>query len=428
MANKFTKEETVAFDKLLMGFDDAQVLSKLITKFSNDSSMMERNNDVIWRPQPYIMNSFDGDDMTANFADKVQCSVPATIGFKKSVPWVMTQLELRDAIQENRLGEGAKQKLASDINVAIMNVVSKQASVVVTQTTAAAGFIDVAKCDTAFNEQGIIGYDRKMALSSLAYNGMAANLANRDTLSKGKTQTAYETAYVGNIAGFETFKMDYANRVAIAGAIAGTAVTISTLDAGLQFYAPEATSTASTGEVSNVDNRFQQVTTTSTTSVAAGDCFTIATLYAVHHITKASTGRLKTFRVISVDSGTTMTVSPPIISNQVSSQSGTQYQNCTIGTKSGTSALVFLNSVAANVNVFWQKGAIELLPGRYAVPNNAGAAVMRGTTSNGLEIVMTKQFDINTLKTKFRVDCYFGVVNLAPEMSGIILFSQSAAT
>ena len=424
MANEFTKEEKVAFDQLLMGFEDAQVLSKIVTKYSTDGSSMERTNDVIWRPQPYIMESYDGLDQTANFADKVQCSVPATIGYKKSVPWVMDALELRDALQEGRLGEGAKQKIASDINVAINNIVSMQGSIVVTQTTAAAGFLDVAKIDTTMNEQGVINYDRYLALSSLAYNGMAANLANRNDYGSNKVSTAYEDAYVGRISGLETFKMDYSNRIAVAG---GT-VTISTLDAAAMYYVPEATSTATTGEVSNVDNRYQQVTVSATASVAAGDAFTIADVNAVHHITKTDTGRLKTFRVISVDSGTTMTITPPLVTNQVSSQSGSQYQNCVVNTKSGTSAFVFLNSVAANINPFWQKGALEILPGRYAIPTNAGMAVMRGTTSNGLEITMSKQTDINTLKTKFRVDCYFGVVNKAPEMSGIILFSQSAAT
>ena len=101
MANEFTKEEKVAFDQILMGFEDAQVLSKIVKKYSSDNTTMERTNDVIWRPQPYIMESYDGEDQTANFADKVQCSVPATIGFKKSVPWLMTALELRDALQES---------------------------------------------------------------------------------------------------------------------------------------------------------------------------------------------------------------------------------------------------------------------------------------------------------------------------------------
>ena len=30
---------------------------------------MERTSDVIWRPQPYISQSFDGMDQTANFRD-----------------------------------------------------------------------------------------------------------------------------------------------------------------------------------------------------------------------------------------------------------------------------------------------------------------------------------------------------------------------
>jgi len=56
---------------------------------------------------------------------------------------------------------------------------------------------------------------------------------------------------------------------------------------------------------------------------------------------------------------------------------------------------------------------------------SSSAATMRATTDNGVEVVMQKQFDINTQKTKFRVDTLYGVVNKQPEMSGIIMFSQS---
>jgi len=59
------------------------------------------------------------------------------------------------------------------------------------------------------------------------------------------------------------------------------------------------------------------------------------------------------------------------------------------------------------------------------VPTDAGAAVMRASTEQGIELVMTKQFDVNTLKTKYRLDTLFGVVNKQPEMTGLILFSQT---
>lgn len=421
-ANEFNKEERVAFEDILEGFNDAQVLSRNVSKYNTDQTAMERSNDVIWRPQPYVAQSHDGTDATANFNEATQLSVPATIGYQKHSTAILTATELRDMLQEGRLGDAAKQKLASDINVAIMNVAALQGTLVVKRTTAAAGFDDVAQCEAIMNEQGVNAFDRYLALSTRDYNGMASNLASRATMT-GKPTTAYEKAYVGTVASFETFKLDYANRQAAAGG--GGGITIDTRDAGANYYTPVSTRTAATGESSNVDNRYQTVTVSSTASVAAGDAFTIADLNAVHHITKGDTGQLKTFRVISVDSDTTMTISPPIITNQGGTDAEAQYQNCVINTKAANSAIVFLNTVAAPVNPFWQKDAIEILPGRYAVPTDAGVSVMRGTTDNGIELVMQKFYDINTMKTKYRWDVRFGVVNKQPEMSGIMLFSQS---
>jgi hypothetical protein len=146
---------------------------------------------------------------------------------------------------------------------------------------------------------------------------------------------------------------------------------------------------------------------------------------ACHLITKQSTGQLKTFRVISVTDGTTMVISPPIISNQVANDAAAQYQNCIVSSKSATAAITWLNTVTANVNPFWHKDAIEVLPGRYEVPTDSGMAVLRGTTDQGFELIMTKQSGINTLDTKFRMDVFFGVVNKQPEMTGAQMFSQT---
>lgn len=421
MANSFNKEERIAFEEILEGFDDALVLSRNVSKYSTSDQGMERSGDTIWRPQPYIAISQDGMDQTSNFGATTQLSVPATLGFSKSVPWTMDAKELRDALQENRLGDAAKQRLASDVNLAIMNVASNQGTLVVKRTAAASGYDDVAECDALMNEQGVVAYDRYLALSSRDYNGMAGNLASRQTLA-GKPVKAYEKSYVGEVAGFSTYKLDYANR--LAAAAGGGGLTLSTLVGAANFYAPAATSTAGTGERSNVDNRYQAITISSTTNVAAGDCFTIAGVEAVHHITKESTGELKTFRVISVDDATTLTISPPIVSNQGATEAEERYQNVSV-TPSATAAIVFLNTVAATVNPFWQKDAIEILPGRYAVPADAGANVMRGTTDQGIEVVWQKQYDINTMVTKYRCDVLFGVVNKQPEMSGIMLFSQT---
>lgn len=424
MANAFSKEEIVAFDQVMEGFEDAIVLSKNVSRHQTDSTTMERAGDTIWRPQPYIVESFDGMDTTANFQGANQLSVPATLGYSKNVPLILDAKELRDALQENRLGQAAMQRLSSDINRSIMSVAALQGSLVIKRTTAAAGYDDVAQCDSIMSEQGVMMSDRFLALSSRDYNGMANNLsAASRSFGNQKSDKAYENGYVGRVSGFETYKLDYSVRLAAAGGGAG--LTMSTLDAAGNYYTPVSTSVATTGEKSNVDNRYQTITISSTANVAAGDAFTVAGLNAVHHITKEDTGQLKTFRVISVPSGTTLVISPPMITNQVANDASAQYQNCVINTKAANSAIVFLNTVAAAANPFWHRDALEILPGRYAVPTDAGAAVLRTTTANGIEVCMQKQYDINTMKTKFRWDVLYGVVNKQPEMSGIMLFSQT---
>ncbi len=424
MANAFSKEERVAFEQMLEGFHDQLVLSKLVRKYQTDQTMMARTNDIIWRPMPYIVPSFLGSDQTVNFKENTQLSVPATIGFRRSVPWQMSDLDLRDALQEGRLGDAAKQRLASDINVQVLTAVSNQGTLFVKRTAAAAGFDDVAQIEAILNELGVSPDDRNLALSTRDYNGMAGNLAVA-TRSFGNeiSDQALRAAFVGRLASIDTYKLDYANRKTLAGG--GGGLTISTLAAGGNVYVPAATSVAAaTGETGNVDNRYDRVTISSTTGVAAGDAFTIAGLDAVHLITKGDTGQLKTFRVISVDSATTMTISPPIISAQGGTQAEVQYQNCINNTPSATAAIVFLNTATAAMNPFWCKDAIELLPGRIATPSDSGVAVMRGSTDQGIELVMQKFADINTGQIKFRCDTLFGVTVLQPEMTGLIMFSQ----
>lgn len=421
MPNAFSKEERVAFEDILEGFNDALVLSRNVSVFNTDQTMMERTNNVIWRPQPYIAQSYAGTNMTSNFDDYTQLSVPATIGFSRSVPWKMTATELRDALQEKRLGDAAKQKLASDINVALMNVAAQQGTLVVKRTAAASGFDDVAQCEAIMNETGVQTFDRYLALSTRDYNGMASNLAGRQNMTD-LPKTAYQRAYVSMIASFDTFKMDYANRI-----LARSALSV-TVNGANQFYTPRATSTAGTGETSNVDNRYQNLNVTVTSgTIRVGDCLQLTGVNAVHLITKGDTGQLKTFRVTAIISGGggtgTIQISPPIISGQGGTDAELQYKNCT-ATPAGGAPVIFMNTANADINPFWQKDALEILPGRYAVPTDAGAAVMRASTDQGIELVMTKQFDIDTLETKFRLDTLYGVVNKQPEMSGVILFSQ----
>lgn len=418
MANAFSKEERVAFEQILEGFNDALVISRNVAKFGTDGQLMERANDTIWRPMPYILNSQNrtvGSAVTPQ--DVTQLSVPSRLTEKKNVSWNMNALELRDALQEGRLGTAAYQRLASDINTKVRDVVSLQGTLVVPVTGAAGDYDDIALAESMMNEQGVMEGDRYLALTTRDYNGLAGNLASRQTMT-GKPTTAYERSYVGMVAGFETYKIDAGKR--IAAAAGGGSITIATNGAQVRYVPDNVDANGN-----NVDNRYQTVTVSSTTNVVAGDCFTIAGIEAVHMITKESTGQLRTFRVISVDSGTTMTISPPIIgANSSPTAAELAYKNVNVASTSGTAAINWLNDNAAGANPFWYKDSIELLPGRYAVPDGQGVDIMRGTTDQGLEVVMGKKFDNSTFTSLYTLDVLYGVVNTNPSMNGIILFGQ----
>jgi P22 coat protein - gene protein 5 len=419
MANNFNKEERVAFDQVFEKFEDGLVVSNLFAKYTLDDVTAERSGNTIWRPQPYIAQVFSGLDQSANFnRNYTQLSVPATLGYQLSVPLTLSATELRDQLQEKRLGEAAMQGLSSQINVAASNLAALTGTVFVKRTSAAAGFDDVAAIDNAFNRVGVPMNNRKALYASSDYNNMASALqASTRSFGNSVSENALRRAMVGTISNFDTYKLDYAYRLTVA---AGSGTT---LNAANQYYTPKATSTSATGEVSNVDNRYQTITVNSTTNVKAGDAFTIAGVNEAHHITKADTGSLKTFRVISVPSSTTLVISPPIISAGGASDPEKQYQNV-VGTPASTAAITWLNTASGFANPFWQDDAFEIVPGNYRPAEDAALAVLRATTSNGVTVTMTRQGNIGDLSCRYRWDTFFGLVNKQPEMSGVEMFSQ----
>jgi len=423
MPNGFSKQETVLYDNALEKFNDQLVLSAEVDKFDFGDQELERSNDVVWRPRPYISQSYSGVDQTGNFGSATQLSVPSTVGTIQSANFTLSAAELRDGTQESRLMDSKAQKLASDINVAIMNTAANEGTLVVAQAGAATGYDDIALADAMMNERGIEMDNRKMALSSRDYNAMAGNLAERQTMNEMPTR-AYRKSFIGEVAGFDTHKLDYANRLTAA---AGTTVTIN---GASQYYTPAATQASGNGyNQTNIDNRYQTITiAVGSGTVKVGDAFTIAGVNSVHNITKGDTGQLMTFRIHEIVTGGggsgTVKISPAIISGEGATSPELEYKNVSATPATGA-AVTFLNVADAAVNPFWHKGAIELNPSRLIIPDNSNLSQVYSTTDQGVGLLMTRDSNIINLQTAYRFDVFFGVTMLCPEMAGIELFNQT---
>ncbi|RPF70450.1 P22 phage major capsid protein family protein [Aurantiacibacter spongiae] len=421
MANSFTKQELVMFDDMIEGFDDQLVIAKGAETYQpEDPEAMARAGDQFWVPAPMISASYDGFDQTSNFGDTTELSVPVSIGYHKSVAVKYSAKELRIKSALEKKGKSAKQKLGSDVNLALFNTVALQGSMFVKRTGAPTGFDDVALADALMTERGISQSDRLMFLAPRVANAMAGNLANRAT-DNSRDLDAYSRAMIGSdVAGFELFKNDQSVRLAAAG---GGATTVN---GATQRTVPAATTTAATGEKANKDNRYTDlvITAANYAAIDTGDAFTIAGVNSLHMITKQDTGQLMTFRVVGKPAANTIRVYPAIIDAAEGSTGSKEYANVS-ATPANGAAITWLNTTAAELNPFFKRESLLLIPGSYSVDPQDGWQVRTATTDLGIRITYARQGEINDLSVKARWDIDFGASLIAPEMAGNMAFNQA---
>jgi len=407
--SSFNKQETVAFEKLIVGFKDLNIASNLVNEYNIDPLTVARSQrSGVVRPMPYIVRSFTGTDMTGNFTANTQLGVPVAINTQRSVPIAFDANELIDDLQFERLVMAAKQKLASDIEGDVLNLLVNQGTRVIKRTTSATGFDDTIAASALLDDVGV-QYDNRYFLYNVTdYQNAASNLAGRSNF-----MDAVKTAYTdGNVTkmvnGFNAYSVP---RMPALAAATATSVTVNGAN---QFYTPVAVTNGL-----NVDNRYQNINiTVGGSTVKVGDCFTIAGVNSVHFYTKSDTGLLQTFRVISGAGTANLRISPQIVATGA-------YQNCSAAAASGA-ALTFMNTVSKPVNPFWVDGAVVLSAGQLAFPNDGeGVKVMTSTSKNGIPLYLVSWFDGNKGKQVVRFTTMYGTTVLNPELCGVIIAGQT---
>jgi len=420
MGTSFTKQEQVMFDKVIEGFDDMLVIAKAAEVYQPLTAQEQVNaQDKFWLPAPMIGASYDGFDQSANFDGLTQLNVPASVGIHKAVPKTLSSKNLRNTFAMEQFGKAAKQKLASDVNLAIFNTVALQGSVFSKRTAAATGYDDVADLDSRLTRIGVPTDGRMAFYSPTNMNAMAGNLAGRSEATE-RSRTAYERAMIrSDIAGIDVYKNDQEIRLTAA---TGGAILINGAN---QRTVPAATIT-SAGITENKDNRYTDLVVDGGTyaNIKIGDAFTIAGVNEIHLITKQDTGNLKTFRVIGLPAANTIRVWPAIIDAAEGSIGSKEYANVS-ATPADNAALTWLNTTAAPLNPFFRKESLLLIPGSFTVDADDGWQVMRATTDLGIAITYTRQGAINDLSVKARWDIDFGTALLNPEMAGVQMFGQA---
>lgn len=424
MGNQFNENETVLFQKVIEKFDADNRIAREVALFRQPGEMMQRNGDTVSRSVPMISTAVDGLDVTSKIGSITQLAVPSTLNIIKTVAWEEDALEMRDPIYRERKSQSAAQTLSASINKAMALNAMIWGSLFVRQAGASGakltGYDDISLADALMIENEVLGNDKTMVLNPRNYNSMAGDLAKRTLMER--SVKALDGAVLGPIANFNTFVTSFGPTL-----LKGPTGSIL-VDGADQRHIPVSTSTAATGEVSNVDNRTMLFTVdgAGASTLKAGDKFTLAGVNALSHISKQDTLQLKTFTVIEQVSTTVIRIAPPIIdgSHGGAEDSEIDYANVT-ATPENDAELVILNTTDVQTNPFFMNDSLEIFSGNLAFGEDmAGVAVMRMTTDSGIEIIFAKQGTATTGKAFYRLTIFFGVTNLNPEMNGVLMGEQ----
>lgn len=152
-----------------------------------------------------------------------------------------------------------------------------------------------------------------------------------------------------------------------------------------------------------------------TTTLNKGDIFTIAGVFAVNHITKATLDYLQQFvvqsAVSSVAGNMTISVFPAIITSGPYQTVSADVADNAVITVLGTSATAYRQNMAFHRDAF----ALVTVP-IVAPPSNSGVA-FSSQTYKGLTVSYASQFDITNFRQIYRFDVLYGVKAIDPRLA-----------
>lgn len=333
---------------------------------------------------------------TGTGADSLQNQVTLTVNTQRHVPMRFTSNEMTMKVDEFRMRhiEPAMSRLAAKIEADALSMANKA-----TNTVFAGTKVEMADIldGRAKLQRALAPLDNRYAL--LDPQGQVDLVTDTKSLFNAGDEVSrqYKEGAMGRHAGFDYFENTLIPSYT-SGAAAGTTNYDGVNEQSGSYTSPNSMTL-------NVD--------TGTAAIAAGDVITISTVFDVHPETKASTGELKQFTVLTGGTGTAaLVISPALIATgPYQNASNTAPNNATI-TVLGTTATAYKQSL------LFQKGFGVFGTADLVMPKNVEGA---RHVMDGISMRMVKDYDIVTDRIYCRLDVLYGYQVLRPQLGCRIL-------
>ena len=408
MANSLVTPTMIAKEALMQLENNVVMGNQVHREYKKEFTGGQGDTVSIRKPVKF----YTADGATRVNQDVEEKTTSITIDQRKHVSWAFNTQDLTLSIEEysERYIKPAAITLANTVDRSLYGLYTNAWNSVGTPGTTPADFAAIAGSAQRLDEMAVPSDNRSMMLTPSAHYAIAGNQLTLDSIgTMGKS--AYESAQVGRVAGFDTFSSQNVQNHTV-GVATGTPL--------INGATQEVTYNASTGTPSQT--LVTDGWTNSTTGILkAGDVFTIAGVFAVNPVPgEGTTGKtvmpyLQQFTVLAdADSGATtgpatLTISPAIIiSGPYQTVSASPANNAAI-TVRGTSATAYPQ------NLGFHKNAFALVTCPLAMPD--GAAFKARETHKGFSMRVVKDYDITNDLDIIRLDILYGVKAIYPELA-----------
>lgn len=409
MGNSVAKQVSVFAKESLIILENTLVMTKKVhvdyeKEFSQEINGFKKGDTIsIKRPADFTVR----DGAVRQVQDVVEGSTTITVNKQKGVDVNFTSKELTLDIDESgvreRVLKPAMIQLANQIDMDLMSLYQDVPSWVGTPGNVINSFADFSKGPERLDELAVLQMDRTGVLSPSDYWGM---VGSQTSLYIDKAANdAYRMARLGPIGDVDTYMSQ----------------NVPTHVVGVATGTPLVNGASQNVTYDTVKDTYQQslITdgwTNSTTGILKkGDVFTIAGVFAVNPVTKATLPFLRQF-VVKADANSgattgpaTLTISPPIIvGGSQATVSAAPADNAAI-TVQGTGGTGFRQ------NLMFHKNAFAFA----AVPMEMPAAVYNGSRQSykGISIRLIPTYDSTNDVAGWRYDVLYGVKAIDPRLA-----------
>ncbi len=373
--------------KVFRGYEEE--FNKSVNGYEVGSSINVR------RPMDFTVR--DGAVMSVQ--DSTEGKFTMTVDKRKGIDFEFTSQELTLDIKElsERVIKPAMIQLANQIDADLHAEYANVSKWVGTPGQTINSFADLAKGMERLDEMAVPSDGRCAVLTPADHWGMVSNLTG--LFIERSANAAYREGSLGKVGGVELM-MSQNNKTHTVGVDTGTPLT----NGATQEV------TYATSKDTNTQTLITDGWTNSTTGiVAVGDVFTIAGVYDVNPITKATLSHLKQFTVVSgsnLDSGAstgplTLTMSPAaIVSGAHQTVSATIADGAAI-------VVVGTGGTGYGQNLMFTKDAFALVTVPLVSP--PGAVDVSRQSYKGTNVRVIPVYDGTNDISKWRLDVLYGV-------------------